>query len=116
MENEQDPTRDFLLDLNGMSITFKNHTVTFKIVAVAPSKERPHGLDYCLVLLNKRRQRIFGIDNAHGINFSKKKFGGRKIIWDHQHREMKIIPYSFVSPEKLLEDFWNEVNKIIEVT
>jgi len=29
---------------------------------------------------------------------------------DHRHRGEKQEPYRFVSPERLIEDFWNEID------
>jgi len=30
---------------------------------------------------------------------------------DHKHMGEKEIPYVFTTPERLLDDFWNDVNK-----
>jgi hypothetical protein len=30
---------------------------------------------------------------------------------DHKHLGEKEIPYVFTTPERLLDDFWNDVNK-----
>ncbi len=40
-------------------------------------------------------------------------FGAVKTTWDHAHRMNKVDPYEFESAEQLLEDFWNEVDKIL---
>jgi len=38
---------------------------------------------------------------------------GEVFPWDHKHHESVISPYEFENPYQLLEDFWNDVNKII---
>jgi len=44
----------------------------------------------------------------------KVKYSGNRQIWDHKHKETKVYPYEFESAFQLLEDFWNDVNNIIE--
>jgi hypothetical protein len=56
---------------------------------------------------------VLGFDNAHGMKMSK-KFQGRRVEWDHRHMQEQIMPYEFVSAGKLLEDFWDSVNRVIE--
>ena len=59
-------------------------------------------------------KRIIGYDNAHGIKPpKKKKFSGKRQIWDHKHQKSTLRPYEFESAYQLLEDFWADVNKII---
>jgi hypothetical protein len=57
--------------------------------------------------------RIFGHDNAHEI----KKEGKVKktpVGYDHIHMRDKIYSYEFTSPEQLLVDFWNGVERILK--
>lgn len=65
-----------------------------------------------------RRARIFGMDNAHAIKSSKKetgKYKGRTIGYDHIHQfyDTKTRAYAFKNAEQLLQDFFEEVNKIL---
>ncbi|MEA9761791.1 MULTISPECIES: toxin-antitoxin system TumE family protein [Xanthomonas] len=65
---------------------------------------RPQGLDYGLVLQDEQRNRILGFDNSHAFDNAKPNDP-----FDHEHRVGKTgqrFQYVFVSPGKLLEDFW----------
>jgi hypothetical protein len=42
---------------------------------------------------------------------SKKKYGGRKIAWDHKHKREQIYSYEYESAGQLLEDFWAAVEE-----
>lgn len=82
-----------------------------------PSDERPHGISYSLTLHDPYNQRILGFDNAHAIkNTGRKKYTGRRVEYDHKHRNLKDIgvPYEFVSAHQLIEDFFNEVDKALK--
>jgi hypothetical protein len=80
---------------------------------VEPGKHVQHGIKYSLTLHDRNNTRIFGIDNAHGIKPKRKKFAGRKTTWDHKHEENKVVPYEFESAGQLLNDFWEEVDRIL---
>lgn len=54
-----------------------------------------------------------GFDNAHAIRPTRKGYGGRKITWDHKHKCDKISPYEYESASRLLEDFWQEIERIM---
>src|SRR5690242_20302308 len=110
---------DVLLSLDGTEYTEENG-YWYKIEAkrVVATKERPHGIRYCLTLHDNFNQRIFGFDNAHGVELEGKgrgRYKGRIIQYDHAHRTIKgkPIPYEFINAAQLLEDFFIEVNKII---
>ena len=70
-------------------------------------------LSYSLTLHDKGNQRVFGIDNAHGHDFKKNRFSGRRIVYDHKHLEEKVMPYDYESPAKLVEDFFQETEAYI---
>jgi hypothetical protein len=62
--------------------------------------------------------RIVGYDNAHmpknlvGIRNS---LGDLIVALDHRHfREGEATNYRFVSPEKLLDDFWSDVYRVLK--
>jgi hypothetical protein len=52
--------------------------------------------------------------NAHAFEPKKKKYGARKITWDHKHKMNKVTPYEFESASQLLEDFWLAVDEILK--
>jgi hypothetical protein len=61
--------------------------------------------------------RVLGYDNAHAVRPPKKfKFAGRRLPYDHRHRTSgdKGVPYEFESPQRLLEDFFAEVDRVIK--
>ncbi len=80
---------------------------------VEPNDKIPHGIRYSLTLHDRCNRRILGYDNAHGIRPKKKKFGAKKIEWDHKHNKDSIKSYEFENAGQLLEDFWNDVDHII---
>lgn len=114
---EYDPGLETLLSLDGTEYTEENGywaKIEAKKVTVTP--ERPHGISYCLTFHDNFNQRIFGIDNAHSIKPEKKgRYKARIIEYDHVHKSLKgkAVPYEFTSAAQLLEDFFNEVNKIM---
>ena len=54
------------------------------------------------------------MDNAHGIKLGK-KFIGRLVVYDHLHKNKidKGTPYEFKNAEKLLQDFFDHISKIL---
>lgn len=84
----------------------------FEISLVPKSIERPHGLRYSFTLHQPSGQRFMGIDNAHGIDSGPYK---RRVQYDHIHRHPDDPgrPYHFETPEKLIDDFQNDVNRIL---
>lgn len=114
-----DHTLDVLLALDGTEYTEENG-YWYKIEAkyTEPSQERPHGIRYNLTFHDNNNQRILGFDNAHGIKVKKGgKYSGYIYMYDHVHKHAKDQgqPYTFVSAEQLLSDFFDEVNKIISM-
>ncbi len=81
----------------------------FEVYRVAPSQQMPHGISYCLTLHDKNNRRVIGFDNAHGIKSKRKKYGVRKVTWDHEHRKEQVFSYEFETAGQLLEDFWEAV-------
>jgi len=69
--NTYDPKRqglEYLLDLDKETYEVGGGWwVTIRAVNVAPTKERPHGLQYSITLHNPRAERILGYDNAHPL-------------------------------------------------
>lgn len=116
----RNPGLDTLLELHGECFQMENGYWT-KIEAwkVEPTKERPHGIRYCLTLHNRYNKRVFGYDNAHAPPSKGKRHGphrGRIVAYDHMHQTSTDTgtPYSFVDAQQLLEDFFNAVNRIVD--
>jgi hypothetical protein len=105
---------DSLLQLNNEIFPMDNGYWT-KIEAkrVIVTKQIPHGIRYSLTLHNRNNIRILGYDNSHGIKPKKKKYGTKRIVWDHRHKKRIVEPYEFETPAQLLEDFWSNVEKIL---
>ncbi len=82
-----------------------------------PSVEIPHGIRYSLALHDRYGTRVLGYDNTHVVKAPRRGFGGRRLAYDHKHRKArdKGVPYSFESPQKLLEDFFADVDRMIRV-
>ncbi|MDQ5921017.1 MAG: hypothetical protein QG673_1073 [Pseudomonadota bacterium] len=106
---------DNLLNLDGLEYTYESgHWYKIEARQVELTSERPHGIRYSLTLHDKYNKRIFGMDNAHSIKPGK-KFTVRLITYDHLHKNKvdKGTPYEFESAEKLLQDFFDHINKIL---
>jgi hypothetical protein len=86
----------------------------FEVQRVEPSGQIPHGIRYSLTVHDRNNRRVIGYDNAHAIKPKKKKYGANRIVWDHRHSRNRIEPYEFESAGQLLEDFWKDVNRILE--
>jgi hypothetical protein len=85
----------------------------FEAYQVEANKHIPHGVIYSLSLHDKHNTRVLGFDNAHAVKPKKKKYGARKVTWDHEHQKEKVLSYEFESAGQLLEDFWAAVDKYL---
>lgn len=84
---------------------------------VKPSEHVPHGVRYALTLHDRYGKRMMGYDNAHAVKLAgRHRFAGRRHAYDHRHRHVrdKGVAYEFTSPQQLLEDFFDEVDQILE--
>lgn len=113
--DETDSGLETLLLLNGEVFPMDNGFWT-KIEAyrTAPNTHVPHGIRYSLTLHDRHNVRILGYDNAHGIKPQRKKFGAKREVWDHKHERKIVEPYEFESAGQLLEDFWQDVNRMLD--
>ncbi len=112
---ERDRTLDTLLLLDGEIFPMDNGFWTkFEAYRVEPNKHIPHGVRYSLTLHDQYNRRILGFDNAHSTKPKRKKYGARKVTWDHKHMRTKVVPYEYESAAQLLEDFWSDVEQILE--
>ncbi len=110
-----DPGLSVLLGLDGEIFPMDNGYWT-KIDAkmVMQSKGIPHGVRYSLTLHDSSNSRILGYDNAHRFKTGRRGFETRATEWDHIHEGNKVRWYKFESAGQLMEDFWNDVKRIIE--
>jgi len=53
-----------------------------------------------------------GYDNALGIKSKKRKYGAKRVVWDHQHERKNVESYEFDDASQLLDGFWIDVEKI----
>jgi len=113
----EDHSLDALLDLDGVTFFVdpdKSYRVKFEAKRIEPTNKRPHGLSYSITLHDPSGNRIFGYDNAHPTQAIDGPGGKKTRSQDHQHRGDTIRPYRFTDAASLLEDFWKNVDKILE--
>ena len=106
-----------LLDLDGQTFVIDakgQYLVRFSVRRVASTPERPQGLNYSLTLHGGDGNRLVGFDNAHAVRESRGPGGQSQGPLDHKHRMETIRPYRFKDAGTLLEDFWVEVDKILQ--
>jgi hypothetical protein len=109
----EDLSLQTLLDLDGEIFPMESgYWTKFEVCRVDPTPEIPHGIRYSLTLHDRNNTRVLGFDNAHAFKPRKKRYGGRKIAWDHQHKRDRTYPYGFDAASNLIEDFWAAVEEI----
>jgi Family of unknown function (DUF6516) len=106
---------EFLLDFDGRRHFYDGgYFVKFEIRRVSKTKRRPTGIKYAFTLHAPDGTRLMGFDNAHAVP----ALGGRKKVTaapDHWHRTADDVgrPYQFIDVETLLDDFFDEVERIL---
>lgn len=109
-----DPGLEVLLQLDNEIFPMENGFWTkFEAKQVTANEHIPHGIKYSLTLHNPYNLRVLGYDNAHGIKPKKKKYGAKRLVWDHKHEKKIVEPYEFENAAQLMEDFWSDVDRII---
>ena len=110
-----DPSLDILIELDGQQFTIEPSGYAVKFIAkrVPSTPTHPHGTNYSLTLHAPDGTRLIGFDNAHAIRTSRGPAGARKVS-DHRHRLGTTRPYRYVNALQLLEDFWSDVNKMMD--
>jgi Family of unknown function (DUF6516) len=106
---------EFLLAFDGrIHHLEKGYWLKFAIRRVETSKQRPHGLSYAFTLHAPDGTRLVGFDNAHGAA-GRSGFMARSAATDHWHRTEHDPgrPYAFKDAETLIEDFFNEVERVL---
>ena len=113
---DRDPGLDTLLDLHGETLFVDDtgHWVKFVVVRTEATPERPHALRYSLTLHAPDGARLVGFDNAHPVRERPGPGRRRRTERDHRHRLRKIRPYEYRDAVTLLEDFWKEVDQVLE--
>lgn len=114
---KEDYTLKSLLELDGIRFIVDEQLglwVKFEVNSIKQTKERPSGIKYSVSLHNRFNDRILGFDNAHPIEYKKNL---KKQTYDHWHANYfdEIKPYYCENAAKLLEDFWREADKIIQI-
>ena len=113
--SKEDASLDTLLDLDGEIFPMDNgYWTKFEASRVTPTPQSPHGIRYSLTLHDRSNTRVLGFDNAHTFKAKKKKYGARKITWDHKHKMDRVYPYEFESASYLIKDFWEGVEEILK--
>jgi hypothetical protein len=58
---------------------------------------------------------LVGFDNAHGVPAAGSRFSERPVAADHWHRteDDPGRPYAFTDAATLIEDFFNEVERVL---
>ena len=112
---DRDPGLDTLLHLHGdtLFVDDAGHWVKFVVVQTEVTAERPHGLRYSLTLHAPDGARLVGFDNAHPVRERRGPGGGQRVEGDHRHRLRTIRPYEYKSADKLVADFWKEVDQVL---
>lgn len=87
----------------------------FEIKRVEVTPERPHGLRYSFTLHGPDGMRLIGFDNAHSVAAVGSRFNERPKETDHWHRTENDPgrPYVFESAEKLIDDFFDEIERVL---
>lgn len=117
MNGPPEHTLEFLLAFDGQTHWYEGGYYTkFEIRRVPATPERPHGLGYSLTLHDPQGRRLLGYDNAHRVAAKGSRFKSRPAEADHWHRTRDDPgePYRFVDAVTLLEDFFNEVERVLK--
>ena len=106
---------DLLLQLDCEIFPMDNgYWTKFEVKKTSVTPYIPHGIKYSLTLHDPNNKRVLGYDNAHHIKAARKKYGAKRVTWDHRHERERVEPYAFESAVQLLEDFWEDVERIID--
>ena len=109
-------TLEFLLGFNGHVHRYAGgYWLKFEITKVEANDAKPHGLDYSFTLHGPDNRRLIGFDNAHRVPAKGARFKKRPKAMDHWHRTKtdEGRPYAFKDAETLLDDFFDEVERVL---
>lgn len=105
-----DFTLDALLQMDGLVYYYPSgFWLKIEAKSMRISNNYPYAVKYSLTLHDPNGNRVLGYDNAH-------KMPGKCIdsAYDHKHKGVRIISYKYNSADKLLEDFYNDIELILE--
>jgi hypothetical protein len=103
-----------LLELDGEIIVLEQgFWVKIDARRVERSTEIPQGVRYTLTLHDQNKQRVIGYDNAHSVKKKRRAFAAKTITWDHRHIRGRVVSYKYMNAEKLMVDFWNDVDRVL---
>lgn len=108
---------EFLLAFDGrIHHLEKSYWLKFEIGRVEVSEARPHGLSYSFTLHAPDGRRLVGFDNAHPVMAVGSRFKRRPRQADHWHRseDDEGRPYKFKDAETLIDDFFEEVERVLK--
>ena len=114
---EDDYGLEYLLGYDGrIHLLDGGYWLKFDFKPVEKSTERPHGLDYSVTLHASDGTRLVGFDNAHQVPAKGSRFKKAPKQYDHWHRTETDSgrPYKFTDAATLLEDFFDEVERVLE--
>jgi hypothetical protein len=106
---------EFLLGFDGrIHHLEKGYWLKFEIARVKATTHRPHGLSYSFTLHSPDGTRLIGFDNAHEVRSRGSRLKRDKST-DHWHRTEKDPgrPYEFKDAETLINDFFDEVERVL---
>jgi hypothetical protein len=115
-DGSPDHTLEFLLAFDGRIHHLEGgYWIKFEIKKVETTRKRPHGLSYSFTLHALDGTRLVGFDNAHGVPSPGSRFKKRSSVSDHWHRMENDPgrPYTFKDVGTLLDDFFNEVERML---
>jgi len=104
-----------LLSLHGHEFVLDSGDwISFRIWFVECSETVPHGIRYSLTLHDRHNQRLVGFDNAHASRTRKRRFEPKSTARDHWHQGNDTHEYKYESAEKLLADFFTQVDQQLQ--
>jgi uncharacterized protein DUF6516 len=107
-----------LLGLDGATFDWRGaYELSFRVWRVEPTKQRPHGIRYALVLRRQSDgQSLVRYDNAHAVRGTGRGYRISTEAHDHLHKGQgsRAQTYRYTSPSRLLQDFFTDVERIID--
>ena len=96
-----------LIDMAGLLQMECGWQVVIRAEWTDATSQKPHGLDYAIILQNERGTRLLGFDNSHAYDGA-----AEDAPWDHEHKPNRVgqrFPYNFVSASKLITAFFDRL-------
>lgn len=96
-----------LIEQSGIHRMANGYQVVIRANWTDACEQKPHALDYALILQNEHGTRILGFDNSHAYDGA-----GEDEPWDHEHKPGMVgqrFRYDFMNAGQLLTDFFERV-------